>query len=153
MLYNYYNKKNINETIDVFFINIKNFMMLNIKEDLFHLKESNTLKIFCNMCESSFVKYSSNHNLKRHYIRFHKQELDNYEISNALIRNDQRSDEISNVLTRNDQRKSDFNQEERNSVITSQSGVGDLKYVLSGFKGKGKIDVKNSTIEFEGEFS
>ncbi|CAG8557547.1 6891_t:CDS:2, partial [Scutellospora calospora] len=109
-------------------------MKPKIKEKFFHIKPNNSNKLYCNICESHFVKHASNANLRRYFTKYHKKELDDFDINN-----------ISSELTRLEESTS---YDEENSDTSSISNISHknnnfIKGLMKRFDGQGEIDIIN----------
>jgi len=112
-----------------------------MKQVLFFEKSNVSDKIFCRICETGFVAKTSRANMRRHYNKFHKIELTNFERSDSLVTFD------SNVMSSN------IEQIEGNSIGSQQNDLSDVKEILKGFEGEGKLTFRNFTMEFKGKFA
>ncbi|CAG8460227.1 3319_t:CDS:1 [Scutellospora calospora] len=119
-------------------------MKPKIKEKLFHIKPNNPNKLFCNICDSHFVGYSSNTNLRKHFTKYHKKELDEFDIN-----------DISSELTRLEESGSNFNEEisDVSSISNFTRKNNNFKGLMDGFEGQGEIDIINGKMKFKGKFN
>ncbi|CAG8665084.1 4138_t:CDS:1 [Scutellospora calospora] len=119
-------------------------MKPKIKEKLFHNKPNYPDKLFCNICDSSFVGYSSNTNLRKHFTKYHKKELDEFDIN-----------DISSELTRLEESVLTFDEEvnDVNPISNIIRKNNNFKGLMEGFEGQGEIDIVNGKIKFKGKFN
>ncbi|CAG8592894.1 10882_t:CDS:1 [Cetraspora pellucida] len=115
-------------------------MKKKIKTNLFHDNIDKPNKLFCNVCNTSFVHYSSESNLRKHFRKFHKKELEEFDIPNIIIENqrtyriDRNSDNISL------------------SGYSQTSDIDNIKEIMKGFEGRGEIEAGGIRMKFEGKF-
>ncbi|CAG8472524.1 507_t:CDS:2 [Scutellospora calospora] len=105
-----------------------------INEKFFHIKPNNSNKLYYNICESHFVKHASNANLRRHFTKYYKKELDDFDINN-----------ISSELTRLEKSTSYDEEISDTSSISNISHKNNnfIKGLMKGFDGQGEIDIIN----------